>query len=160
MEFTTADLCDAYPDLIRVTEPGFREFGARRKFCGSIDTVRVYEDNALVQGALESPGTGRVLVVDGGGSSRCALVGGRLAALAQANGWAGLLINGSVRDSAELRQVSIGIRALGTVPQRSSKDGKGERGGKVIFAGVAFRPGKFLYADEDGILLAERDLLV
>jgi regulator of ribonuclease activity A len=116
-------------------------------------------DNGLVRQVLESPGEERVLVVDGGGSLRCALVGGRLASLARANGWAGLLINGSVRDSAELRQMAVGIRALDTVPRRSGKDGAGERGGSVVFAGVAFSPGRFLYADEDGILLAERDLL-
>jgi regulator of ribonuclease activity A len=159
VEFTTADLCDAYPALVQVAEPGFREFGARSKFSGRIDTVQVFEDNALVRQVLESAGEGRVLVVDGGGSLRCALVGGRLASLAQANGWAGLLINGSIRDAAELRQVTVGIRALGTVPRRSGKDGKGKRGGNVAFAGVAFSPGRFLYADEDGILLAERDLL-
>jgi regulator of ribonuclease activity A len=159
VEFTTADLCDAYPALLQVAEPGFREYGARSRFSGRIDTVRVFEDNGLVRQVLESPGEGRVLVVDGGGSLRCALVGGRLASLARANGWAGLLINGSVRDSAELRQMAVGIRALDTVPRRSGKDGAGERGGSVVFAGVAFSPGRFLYADEDGILLAERDLL-
>ncbi len=159
MDFTTADLCDAYPDLVQVAAPGFREFGARSKFSGRIDTVQVFEDNDLVRRVLESSGQGRVLVVDGGGSLRCALVGGRLASLAQASGWAGLVINGSVRDSAELSQVAIGIRALGTVPRRSGKDGKGKRGGSVVFGGVNFSPGRFLYADEDGILLAERDLL-
>ncbi len=159
MEFTTADLADAYPSLVQVAAPVFREYGALSKFSGPIETLSVFEDNALVRQVLESGGGGRVLVVDGGGSLRCALVGGRLASLAHANGWAGLLINGSVRDSAELSQVAIGIRALGTAPRRSGKDGTGERGRSVTFAGVAFVPGTFLYADSDGILIAEQNLL-
>jgi regulator of ribonuclease activity A len=159
VEFTTADLCDAFPHLIRVAEPLFREYGGISSFAGPIDTLRVFEDNALVRQALESAGRGRVLVVDGGGSLRCALVGGRLAALAQSNGWSGLLINGCVRDSAELGQVPVGIRARNTSPLRSEKNSKGERGVKLTFAGVEFSPGQYLYADRDGILLAARDLL-
>jgi regulator of ribonuclease activity A len=108
---------------------------------------------------LETDGRGRVLVIDGGGSLRCALVGGRLATIAFTNGWAGVLVNGCVRDSTELSQVAIGIRALGTVPRRSAKEGKGERGGRVEFAGVAFYPGAFLYADADGVVVASRSLL-
>lgn len=159
MEFATADLCDAFPQLVRVAEPLFREYGGVKRFAGPIDTLRVFEDNTLVRQALESAGRGRVLVVDGGASLRCALVGGRLAGLARSNGWAGLLINGCVRDSAELREVPVGIRALTTAPMRSEKNGKGERGGKLRFAGIEFTPDSYLYADEDGILLAGRNLL-
>ena len=159
MEFTTADLCDGYPELVQVADPVFREYGALAKFSGPIETLRVFEDNALVREVLESEGKGRVLVIDGGGSQRCALVGGRLASVARENGWAGVLINGAVRDSAELNQVPIGIRALHTSPMRSGKHGEGERGGRLTFAGVAFVPQAFLYADSDGILLAQRDLL-
>jgi regulator of ribonuclease activity A len=159
VEFTTADLCDGYPELVQVADPVFREYGALAKFSGPIETLRVFEDNALVREVLESEGKGRVLVIDGGGSQRCALVGGRLASVARENGWAGVLINGAVRDSAELNQVPIGIRALHTSPMRSGKHGEGERGGRLTFAGVAFVPQAFLYADSDGILLAQRDLL-
>jgi regulator of ribonuclease activity A len=160
MEFTTADLCDAYPEVVQVAEPVFREYGGLAKFAGPIETLRVFEDNTLVRQLLETEGRGRVLVVDGGGSLRCALLGGRLASLGQANGWSGAVINGCVRDSWELSQVSIGIRALNTVPVRSGKAGAGEMGRTVSFAGVAFIPKAFLYADGDGLLVAERNLLV
>jgi regulator of ribonuclease activity A len=159
VEFTTADLCDAFPNLVQVTEPIFREYGGTSRFAGPIETLKVFEDNTLVRQALESAGRGRVLVVDGGGSLRCALVGGRLATLARANGWAGLLVNGCVRDSAELSQVPVGIRALNTAPMRSGKNGAGKRGVKFAFAGVEFSPEQYLYADGDGILLAGRNLL-
>ena len=160
MEFTTADLCDAYPELVQVVEPVFREYGGLSKFTGAIETLEVFEDNALVRQVLETPGEGRVLVIDGGASLRCALLGGRLASLAHANRWSGVLINGSIRDSAELAQVPIGIRALGTTPLRSGKGGVGKLGGKVTFRGVAFVPRTFLYADSDGILVAQRNLLI
>jgi regulator of ribonuclease activity A len=159
VDFTTADLCDAFPRLIQVGEPLFREFGGIRKFAGPIETLRVFEDNSLVRQTLESAGRGRVLVVDGGGSLRCALVGGRLASLARSNAWSGLLINGCVRDSAELREVPVGIKALNTAPMRSGKNGTGERGVKLNFAQIEFAPEQYLYADEDGILLAQRNLL-
>ena len=159
MEFTTADLCDAYPDLVQVAGPIFREYGGLAKFTGPIETLKVFEDNALVRLILEADGGGRVLVIDGGGSLRCALVGGRLAAVAHANNWAGLLVNGCVRDSAELAQVAIGIRALNCVPVRSGKLGTGEKGKRLEFAGVRFDSGAFLYADGDGIVVAGRNLL-
>lgn len=160
MGFTTPDLCDAYPDLLQVVEPVFRTYGAETTFSGPVETLKVFEDNALVRQILETPGDGRVLVVDGGGSLRCALLGGRLAYLAHTNGWSGVLINGAVRDAAELYQVPVGIRALNTVPRRSDKNGIGERGGTVVFAGATFSRHMYLYADDDGILVAERNLLV
>ena len=159
MEFTTADLCDAYPDLVQVARPGFREYGGLAKFTGPIETLKVFEDNALVRQILETGGGGRVLVIDGGGSLRCALVGGRLASVAHANGWAGLVVNGGVRDSAELAQVPIGLRALDCVPLRSGKLGSGDTGVPLEFAGVRFGSGAYLYADGDGIVVAERNLL-
>lgn len=159
MDFTTADLSDAYPDSVQIVEPLFHEFGGLSRFWGPIATIRVFEDNALVREILETRGAGQVLVVDGGGSRRCALVGGRLATLACANGWAGLLIHGSVRDSMELSLLPLGVRALGATPVRSNKAGTGEQGITVSFAGVAFVPGHFLYADRDGVLLAPRNLL-
>ena len=159
MDFTTADLCDEYPGLIRVLDPLFRNYGGADRFSGPVETVQVYEDNAVVRETLEAQGSGRVLVVDGGGSLRCALVGGRLGQLAQSNGWSGLLINGCVRDTLELAGISVGVRALSTVPMRSAKDGKGSVGATVSFAGVAFTPGKVLYADADGVILADRQLV-
>ncbi len=159
MGFTTPDLCDAYPDLVQVLEPKFRAYGAETTFSGPVETLKVFEDNALVRQVLESAGDGRVLVVDGGASLRCALLGGRLAYVARNNGWLGLLINGAVRDAAELNQVPIGIRALNTVPRRSEKNGTGEQGGTVVFAGARFERHNYLYADDDGILVAERNLL-
>jgi len=159
VSFATADLSDQYPESVQVAHPLFREFGGVPRFSGAILTLRVFEDNALVQRSLATGGAGRVLVIDGGGSLRCALLGGRLAGLARDNGWAGLLINGCVRDSNELRQVSIGIRALAVVPRRPSKAGTGEEGIQVSFAGVDFVPGHYLYADEDGVLVAPRNLL-
>jgi regulator of ribonuclease activity A len=159
VEFTTADLCDGYPALVQVGQPVFREYGGLNKFSGTIETLSVFEDNALVRRVLENAGRGRVLVIDGGGSLRCALVGGRLASLAHANGWSGLVINGCIRDAAELSEIPIGIRALHSVPRGSGKEGLGKTGDRLSFAGVAFVPGAFLYADADGILLAERNLL-
>ena len=159
MEFSTADLCDAFPERLQLVEPLFREFGGIERFAGPIETLQVFEDNSLVRSTLESEGQGRVLVVDGGRSLRRALVGGRLATLAHANGWNGLVVNGAVRDWAELRRVPIGIRALNTSPWPSAKKGVGQRGGNLRFAGVMFQPGHFLYADEDGILLADQRLI-
>jgi regulator of ribonuclease activity A len=159
VKFTTADLCDAFAPVIQLVDPVFRDFGAISQFAGQIETLRVFEDNALVAQILEAAGSGRVLVVDGGGSLRTALVGGRLAALAQTNGWSGMLVNGCIRDSAELREVRLGVRALNTSPVRSAKAGSGERGSTVSFAGVRFVPGHYLYADEDGIVVADRDLI-
>lgn len=159
MKFTTADLCDEFGAAVQLVEPIFRDLGGVSRFAGEIDTVRAFEDNALVAQAIESPGLGRVLIVDGGGSLRTALVGGRLAALAHKNGWAGLVINGCVRDSAEIRAIPLGIRALNTSPMRSGRNGLGERGREVRFAGATFSPGEFLYADEDGMLVAEERLV-
>ncbi|MEO8088688.1 MAG: ribonuclease E activity regulator RraA [Gemmatimonadales bacterium] len=158
MTFATADLCDAFGPLARLAAPIFRDYGGLVRFAGPIDTVQVSEDNALVAQVLDTPGLGRVLVVDGGGSLRCALVGGRLAALAHSNGWAGLLINGCVRDLAEIRGIPVGVRAINSSPRRGGKTGSGKRGGTVTFADVTFSPGDFLYADEDGVVLADRSL--
>jgi regulator of ribonuclease activity A len=158
VKFTTADLCDAFPAAVRLADPIFRDFGGVCRFAGHIETLKVFEDNALLSQVLDDAGNRRILVVDGGGSLRTALVGGRLAALAQSNGWAGLVINGCVRDTAEIREVSLGVRALNTSPMGSGKSGVGERGGKVSFAGITFSPGQFLYADEDGLIVAAKPL--
>jgi regulator of ribonuclease activity A len=156
--FTTADLCDAHAEGVQVARPIFRDLGGRRAFAGPAETVRVFEDNALIRRLLETEGRGRVLVVDGGGSLRCALVGGRLAALAAEGGWSGIVVYGCVRDSAELGKAGVGVKALALCPQRSAKNGNGEQGVMVTFAGVSCKPGYFVYADEDGLLFAEREL--
>ncbi len=158
MPFRTADLCDAHESAVRVAEPIFRDYGGEPDFCGPIATVKVYEDNVLVRRALETPGRGRVLVVDGGGSLRYALVGDMLAGLAQANGWAGIVVNGCVRDAAELANIPIGIKALATNPLKSKKGGAGEIDVPVTFAGLTFAPGEYLYADGDGVLVATSEL--
>lgn len=131
----------------------FRDFGGQTTFFGPIATVKVHEDNALVRQALEEPGRGRVLVVDGGGSLRCALVGDRLAALALDNGWTGIIVNGCIRDSAAIAEIAVGVKALATHPQKSIKRGEGVRDLAVTFAGVTFTPGQVVYADADGVVI-------
>lgn len=159
MAFATADLCDEFGAEVQVAEPLFRDWGGSRCFAGPIETLRVFEDNALVRQALEEPGLGRVLVVDGGGSLRTALVGGSLAALAYRNGWTGVVVHGCIRDAAEIAGTPVGVKALNTIPRKSARTGAGERGVPVTFAGVSFVPGAHLYADGDGIVIADRDLL-
>ncbi|MCK9516489.1 MAG: ribonuclease E activity regulator RraA [Ottowia sp.] len=161
--FSTCDLCDAHEDdpsgAFRVLPPVFRDFGALQRFCGLVHTVRALEDNSLVREAVRSPGQGRVLVVDGGGSLRRALVGGNLATAAARNGWAGLVVDGCVRDAAELREAGIPIRALALLPMRTQKHGQGQAGEAVSLHGVPVRAGDWLYADEDGIVVADRALV-
>lgn len=162
-EFFTCDLCDAHEDdhsgAFRVLPPVFHDFGIRQRFCGPVHTIRALEDNSLVREAVRSPGQGRVLVVDGGGSLRRALVGGNLATAAARNGWAGLVVDGAVRDAAELREAGLPIRALALVPMRTRKHGQGQAGEAVSLQGVPVREGDWLYADEDGIVVADRSLL-
>lgn len=154
----TADLCDDHGDHVQVCEPVFHPYGGRRAFHGPISTVFCFEDNSRVKEAVESPGNGQVLVVDGGGSRRRALLGDNLGLAAVNNGWAGVIIHGCIRDSAALAGMPLGLRALGTVPMRSVKRGAGERDVPVRFAGVTFRPGEFVYVDEDGIIVSARPL--
>jgi regulator of ribonuclease activity A len=154
----TTDLCDAHPDAVCVCEPVFQAYGGRRAFGGPVSTVRCFDDNSRVKEAVESPGAGRVLVVDGGGSRRRALFGGNLGSAAVRNGWAGIIIHGCIRDSVELAQLDLGIRALGTMPRRSEKRGEGERDVPVHFAGASFHPGDFVYADEDGVIVSRGPL--
>ncbi|GAB4439362.1 MAG: ribonuclease E activity regulator RraA [Chloroflexi bacterium OHK40] len=157
MSLKTTDLSDANED-VQVGEPGLHHFGGRRRFGGPVATLRVFEDNALVRAALEEPGEGRVLVIDGGGSLRCALLGDQLGALAVRNGWAGVVVNGCVRDTAELAGLPLGVLALAPHPRRSIKRGEGVRGATLRFAGLTIAPGAYLYADEDGVIVADRAL--
>lgn len=158
MSYSTADLCDSHELDLHVVESMFHAFGRLRAFDGPIATVKCYEDNSKVREALEEPGGGRILVVDGGGSQRRALLGDRLGELAVKNGWKGVVINGCVRDSEALDKLAIGVRALGTIPLSSQKRGDGQRDVSVSFAGVTFRPGAHLYADADGIVVTARSL--
>ena len=153
MNLATTDLSDADPDA-QVCDPLFLSWGGRASFNGTIATLKVFEDNTMVRDAVEKPGSGRVLVVDGGGSLRCALFGGNLAVLAAENGWAGVVVNGAVRDVDELDAQPIGVRALAAHPRRSEKGmHSGRSGVPVIFAGVVFRDGEWLCADRDGIVV-------
>lgn len=154
MSFTTPDLYDAHEKDVRVAEPLFRNYGGAARFSGPVATLKLHEDNSLVRTALEERGNGRVLVIDGGGSLRCALVGDQLAALAKNNGWAGIIVNGCIRDSAEIGRMDIGVKALNTNPRKSVKKGAGDRDIPVTFAGITFKPGDHVYADEDGLLVA------
>jgi regulator of ribonuclease activity A len=153
----TCDLCDAHrhdsDGAFRVLPPVFRSFGGRGRFAGPVATVKCHEDNTLVKAALDTPGQGRVLVVDGGGSLRRALVGGNLAAAAARNGWAGVVVDGAVRDVAELAACDVGIRALASMPMPPEKRNQGQTGVPVAVQGVIVRPGEWLYADEDGIVV-------
>ena len=157
MQFATCDLCDAHKNdatgNFRVLPPVFKNFGGFNKFCGEVTTVKCFEDNSLVKAAVDSPGQGRVLVVDGGASLRRALLGGNLGAAAAENGWAGVLIDGCVRDVAELAQCTTGICALAATPLPTEKRGEGRRDVAIQIQGVWVRPGDWLYADEDGIVI-------
>ncbi len=161
--FSTCDLCDAHKastdDSFRLLPPLFRDYGQRLKFAGPVSTVKCFEDNSLVKAALDEPGAGRVLVVDGGASLRRALVGGNLGAAAARNGWAGVLVDGCVRDSAELAQCAVGIRALALMPWPTEKRNTGQRDVPVQVQGVWVRPGDWLYADEDGVVVAATSLV-
>lgn len=149
----TADLVDSIGPDVRSCDVQFRQFGGRAEFVGPISTVRCFEDNALLKSVLSQPGPGGVLVIDGGGSLHSALVGDVIAELARSNGWAGLVINGAVRDAAALRGIDIGIKALGTNPRKSTKTGAGDRDVEITLGGVTFTPGEFAYSDDDGIVV-------
>lgn len=158
--FKTADLYDRFENEVEVAEPMLSDFGGFTTFGGVITTLKVFEDNALVKKRLEEDGEGRVLVIDGAGSPRTALLGDQLAKLAESNGWAGIVIHGCIRDVEEVADLDLGVKALGSTPRKSGKRGTGEIDVPVHFAGVTFRPGHFLYADPDGILVAPRAIVV
>ncbi|WP_144206817.1 ribonuclease E activity regulator RraA [Mycobacterium tilburgii] len=149
----TADLVDSIGADVRSCDLQFRQFGGRAEFAGPITTVRCFQDNALLKSVLSQPNEGGVLVIDGGGSLHTALVGDLIAELARSNGWAGLIINGAVRDAVALRGLDIGIKALGTNPRKSTKTGAGERDIEISLGGVTFVPGQIAYSDDDGIVV-------
>jgi len=149
----TADLVDEIDPDVRSCDLQFGQYGGRSQFAGPIATVRCFQDNALLKSVLSEPGDGGVLVIDGDGSLHSALVGDLIAGLGVENGWAGLIINGAVRDVATLRKLELGIKALGTNPRKSTKTGDGQRDVAVEFGGVVFVPGEIAYSDDDGIVV-------
>jgi regulator of ribonuclease activity A len=158
MVFKTADLCDEHSEIIQIALPGMLHYGGKSRFSGRIVTIELFEDNSVLRDMLNNSGEGQIIVVDGGGSMRCALLGDMLAGKAVSNGWGGLVINGCIRDSADIAKMNIGIRALGTHPLKSVKRGIGEVNVPVSFYNVNFIPGNYLYADEDGIIVAPEAL--
>ncbi|MCP5015615.1 MAG: putative 4-hydroxy-4-methyl-2-oxoglutarate aldolase [Ketobacter sp.] len=158
MKFVTPDLCDAYPESVRIVEPLFTNYGGRESFGGEIITVKCHEDNSLVKEHVGKPGAGRVMVVDGGGSLRCALLGDMLAEKAAQNGWAGLIIYGCIRDVDEIRNTDLGVQALRTIPIKSNRQGRGDLNIPVAFGGVTFHPGEYVYADNNGIIVSSVEL--
>ena len=154
MTILTADLIDAHGGSIQSCDLQFRQFGRKGAFFGPVRTIRTWEDNALVRQLLGTPGGRAVLVVDGGASLRTALIGGTLGKLALDNDWAGLILHGAVRDVAALRELDLGIKALGSNPRKSAKAGAGVIDAPVVFGGVTFAPGNWVYCDEDGIVVA------
>lgn len=157
VRFATCDLCDDHRQDtsgdFRVLPPVFKDFGSPLAFSGPVVTLQCFEDNALVRSTLESSGQGQVLVIDGGASLRRALLGGKLGALAAGNGWAGVVINGCVRDVSELAALPVGIRALAAMPMPPDKRGEGRRGVPLLIQGVWVRDGDWLYADADGMVV-------
>jgi len=149
----TADIYDEHETEIQVCEPIFRDFGGHNRFSGQIVTIKCHEDNSRVRELLGQPGGGRVLVVDAGGSMRCAMLGDILAQKGVDNGWAGVLMYGCIRDAREISAMPIGVKALATTPKKSVKKGAGEADIPVTFAQVTFRPDDWLYADEDGVVV-------
>ena len=153
------DFCDEYSDKIQILKFDFKNFGAVDKFSGEIVTVECPEDNSLLRRLLGEDGTGKVLVVNGGASKACAYLGDNLALLACQNNWAGILINGMVRDVDELAKMQIGIKALGAHPKKSEKRGLGEFGHDIEFGGVKFQSGAFVYSDNNGVIVSSSQLL-
>jgi regulator of ribonuclease activity A len=163
-QWSTSDLCDAHESeliagTVRVMPPGLIALGKRVRFVGSAVTLKLFEDNSLLAQAVREPGDGRVLVVDAGGSRRCAVFGGNLAALAASNRWAGVLIDGCVRDADEINAAELGVRALALHPRRSVKRGVGQRDLAIAVLGTTVLPGEWIYADADGVLISASRLV-
>lgn len=151
----TCDLCDSHDAQVRVLELPLRDYGGRIAFDGIVSTIKAYEDNSLVRDAVAEPGNGRVLVIDGGGSLRRSMLGDLLAVKALENGWAGVVVFGAIRDSAAIGAMALGVKALGTCPRKTDKLGQGLRDVPVRFGGLVIRPGEWLCADADGVVLAD-----
>ena len=159
MSFVTCDLCDDHADVVRVCEPMFSIFGGSLAFGGAMVTVKCFEDNSRVKELLATPGDGRVLVVDGGGSLRCALLGDMIAESAVNQGWAGVIVYGCIRDVDAIAELELGVQALASIPLKSVRKGVGEVDVPVTFGGITFRPGEYVYADNNGIITAPHALI-
>jgi regulator of ribonuclease activity A len=157
MQYVTPDLCDEYPE-VEVLEPIFNNYGAKESFGGEVVTIKCHEDNSLVKQQVDLPGQGKVMVVDGGGSLRNALLGDMLAEKAAKNGWEGLVIFGCIRDVNVIMETELGVQAIGVVPRKTEKKGIGEMNVPVKFAGVQINPGMFIYADNNGVIVSEKSL--
>lgn len=158
MTFKTADLCDDFSDNLQVVTPMFQSFGAHKRFSGTTQTVKIFEDNVLVREMLSEKVDNDVLVIDGGGSLRCALLGDMLAEMGYKNGWSGVVIYGCIRDSSDINSMPIGVPAIQTNPLKSITKGWGDKNIPVTFAGATFNPSEYLYADQDGIVLSQKAL--
>lgn len=153
MSHKTADLCDTHEDSVRVLDLPLHDYGGRIAFHGPVSTIRALEDNSRVREAVAEPGEGRVLVIDGGGSTRRSMLGDNLAAMATKNGWAGVVVHGVIRDTEAIGQLPLGVKALGTCPRKTDKLGQGLRDVPLQFGGISIAPGDWLYADEDGVVV-------
>jgi regulator of ribonuclease activity A len=158
--WNTPDLCDEFSDKITVLPPLYQNFGGKESFFGEVETVKCFEDNSRVKECLETPGHGRVLVVDGGGSLRHALIGDLIAASAIKNGWQGIVIHGCCRDVHDLKTMDFGVRALNSIPIKSVRKDQGEAGVSIVMGGVNVNPGMWLYADETGIVISPTQLSI
>ena len=158
MQIITPDLCDEYPELVQVVEPMFNNYGGRESFGGEIVTVKCFEDNSVVKEQVSNPGHGKVMVVDGGASMRAALLGDMLAEKASANGWEGLIIYGCIRDVDVIMETELGVQALSTHPMKTDKRGLGDLNVPVTFGGVTFKPGHYIYADNNGVIVSPKKL--
>ncbi len=158
LEISTPDLCDANPDKVRVLDSIFRGFGGQASFSGRAVTIKCFEDNSLVKQLVDTQGDGRVIVMDGGGSLRRAILGDMLAEKAMKNGWAGFIINGCIRDCVEIAAMAIGVKALNTHPMKTEKRGLGDMNVPVTIAGQTIKPGDWVYADRNGVLISESEL--
>ncbi len=158
MKYLTPDLCDKYPDLVRVVEPIFKNYGGKSSFGGQIVTIKCYEDNSVVKETASIPGNGKIIVVDGGGSLRRALLGDLIAENAVQNGWEGFIIYGCIRDVDDISTMNLGVKALNTNPLKTDKKGIGDLNIPVSFGGVTFKPGEYVYADSNGIIVSSKPL--
>ena len=159
MTFKTADLSDTHEGKVQIVSPGLINFGGNKRFHGEIVTIRSLDDNSRVREQIRTAGQGKVLVIDNEASMRCAMLGDMMAAALHENGWSGVVVNGCIRDAADIAEMDIGVKALATNPLGSVKEGRGEANVEVSFLGASFRPGEFLYSDEDGILLSVSRLI-
>lgn len=160
MTFVTPDLCDAYPESVRVLAPMLRNFGGKKSFCGEIVTIKCFEDNSFIKEHAGNDGAGKVMVVDGGGSLRCALLGDMIAENAVNNNWQGIIIYGCVRDVDALAELDLGVQALASIPVKSNRQGRGDLNVDITFGGVTFKPGEFVYADNNGVIISDKALKI